>query len=147
MRCGDPPSRWTSRRVRARTPSLGLEVDRRGRLFVAGGTAGDARVVDTRTGEVLARYQFATVRATVTVHQPAAVVAERLWPGMGAVEPVDAGSCLVHLGAETAADLAWMVAVIGVDFTVTEPPELVEAVRALGERCRRALAPPADRSG
>ncbi|MEV4541984.1 SMP-30/gluconolactonase/LRE family protein [Micromonospora echinaurantiaca] len=42
------------------TPSLGLKVDRRGRLFVAGGTAGDARVVDTRTGEVLARYQFAT---------------------------------------------------------------------------------------
>ncbi|MEV7331880.1 superoxide dismutase [Micromonospora sp. NPDC093244] len=42
------------------TPSLGLKVDRRGRLFVAGGTAGDARVLDTRTGEVLASYQFAT---------------------------------------------------------------------------------------
>ncbi|MEU6076274.1 superoxide dismutase [Micromonospora sp. NPDC047074] len=42
------------------TPSLGLKVDRRGRLFVSGGTAGDARVVDTRTGEVLARYQFAS---------------------------------------------------------------------------------------
>ncbi|WP_433393685.1 SMP-30/gluconolactonase/LRE family protein [Micromonospora sp. KLBMP9576] len=42
------------------TPSLGLKVDPRGRLFVAGGTAGDARVIDTRSGEVLARYQFAT---------------------------------------------------------------------------------------
>ncbi|SCL44469.1 Sugar lactone lactonase YvrE [Micromonospora citrea] len=42
------------------TPSLGLKVDPRGRLFVAGGTAGDARVIDTRTGDVLARYQFAT---------------------------------------------------------------------------------------
>ncbi|MFG1842994.1 SMP-30/gluconolactonase/LRE family protein [Micromonospora sp. NPDC049175] len=42
------------------TPSLGLKIDPRGRLFVAGGTAGDARVLDTRTGEVLARYQFAT---------------------------------------------------------------------------------------
>ncbi|MFI7214124.1 superoxide dismutase [Micromonospora maritima] len=41
------------------TPSLGLKVDPRGRLFVAGGTAGDARVVDARTGAVLARYQFA----------------------------------------------------------------------------------------
>lgn len=41
------------------TPSLGLKVDRRGRLFVAGGTAGDARVIDTRTGAVLARYRFA----------------------------------------------------------------------------------------
>lgn len=34
------------------TPSVGLKVDRRGRLFVSGGTGGDARVVDTRTGEV-----------------------------------------------------------------------------------------------
>ncbi|MEU7611595.1 superoxide dismutase [Micromonospora sp. NPDC049204] len=42
------------------TPSLGLKIDPRGRLFVAGGTAGDARVLDTRTGEVVARYQFAT---------------------------------------------------------------------------------------
>ncbi|MBY8871403.1 superoxide dismutase [Micromonospora sp. PLK6-60] len=42
------------------TPSLGLAVDPRGRLFVAGGTAGDARVIDTRSGAVLARYQFAT---------------------------------------------------------------------------------------
>jgi sugar lactone lactonase YvrE len=38
------------------TPSVGVEVDRRGRLFVAGGNAGDARVIDTRTGEVLAAY-------------------------------------------------------------------------------------------
>lgn len=38
------------------TPSVGVEVDRRGRLFVAGGDAGDARVIDTRTGDVLASY-------------------------------------------------------------------------------------------
>jgi sugar lactone lactonase YvrE len=38
------------------TPSLGLKLDRRGRLFVAGGTGGDARVVDVRTGRVLAHY-------------------------------------------------------------------------------------------
>jgi hypothetical protein len=58
---------------------------------------------------------------------------------MGAVEAVDRDRCLLHLGAESTADLAWMVAVIGVDFTVTEPPELVDAIHALGERCRRAL--------
>jgi len=38
------------------TPSLGLKIDRRGRLFVAGGTGADARVIDARTGAVLARY-------------------------------------------------------------------------------------------
>ena len=32
----------------------------KGRLFVSGGTTGDARVVDTRTGELLARYQLST---------------------------------------------------------------------------------------
>jgi streptogramin lyase len=43
------------------TPSLGIKVDSaHGRLFVAGGTGGDARVIDARTGAVLARYQFLT---------------------------------------------------------------------------------------
>lgn len=40
------------------TPSVGLDVDQRGRLFVAGGPAGDARVIDTRTGELLASYRL-----------------------------------------------------------------------------------------
>src|SRR5262245_2273627 len=40
------------------TPSVGLELDRRGRLFVAGGPAGDGRVIDASTGEILARYTF-----------------------------------------------------------------------------------------
>jgi sugar lactone lactonase YvrE len=40
------------------TPSLGMKVDPRGRLFVAGGNGGDARVIDTRTGEQLASYAF-----------------------------------------------------------------------------------------
>jgi sugar lactone lactonase YvrE len=42
------------------TPSLGLKTDGRGRLFVSGGTGGDARVVDLRTGEVIKSYQLAT---------------------------------------------------------------------------------------
>jgi sugar lactone lactonase YvrE len=41
------------------TPSLGMKTDQQGRLFVAGGPSGDARVVDTRSGVVLARYQLA----------------------------------------------------------------------------------------
>jgi sugar lactone lactonase YvrE len=42
------------------TQSVGLKIDARGRLFVAGGAAGDARVVSAVTGEVLASYQFAS---------------------------------------------------------------------------------------
>jgi sugar lactone lactonase YvrE len=46
------------------TQSVGLKTDARGRLFVAGGAAGNARVVDTRTGEVLASYQLAATTNT-----------------------------------------------------------------------------------
>ncbi|WP_285695997.1 superoxide dismutase [Actinomadura sp. NBRC 104412] len=42
------------------TPAAGLKLDRRGRLFVAGGSAGSARVLNARTGEVLATYTLAT---------------------------------------------------------------------------------------
>lgn len=48
------------------TPSVGLKSDRRGRLFVAGGVAGTARVVDSETGEVDANYQLATGVTTGT---------------------------------------------------------------------------------
>jgi predicted DNA-binding transcriptional regulator YafY len=78
--------------------------------------------------------------ATVTLHVSAAEASERIWPGMGAVEPVDDSSCLLHVGAPSAADLAWIITATGIDFTVTDPPELVEEIRSLGARCRRATA-------
>lgn len=46
------------------TPALGLQIDHRGRLFVAGGTGGDIRVVDIWTGAVLANYQVGTAPDT-----------------------------------------------------------------------------------
>jgi hypothetical protein len=42
------------------TPSVGMKIDHRGRLFVAGGSGGNARVVNAVNGEVLASYSFAT---------------------------------------------------------------------------------------
>ncbi|GAA0930862.1 hypothetical protein GCM10009560_35600 [Nonomuraea longicatena] len=47
------------------TPSVGLKSDQRGRLFVAGGTNGDARIVDVHTGRVLESYQLAAGPAFV----------------------------------------------------------------------------------
>ncbi|TWP51803.1 superoxide dismutase [Lentzea tibetensis] len=40
--------------------SLGMKVDSRGRLWVSGGPSGQGRVYDTRSGKLLASYQFAT---------------------------------------------------------------------------------------
>ncbi|MEV0686948.1 superoxide dismutase [Nocardia sp. NPDC050378] len=47
------------------TPSLGLRLDNRGRLFIAGGSGGDARVLDARTGRMLASYRLALSGDTV----------------------------------------------------------------------------------
>ena len=38
------------------TSSVGLKIDNRGRLFIAGGDTGEARVVDATTGDVLKSY-------------------------------------------------------------------------------------------
>lgn len=40
------------------TPSVGLKVDKCGRIFVAGGSAGNGRVVDASSGAILKSYQF-----------------------------------------------------------------------------------------
>lgn len=42
------------------SPSVGLKTDARGRLFVAGGSAGNARVIDVNSGAILRSYTFAT---------------------------------------------------------------------------------------
>jgi len=47
------------------TQSLGMKVDRYGRLFVAGGSGGDARVINTATGAVLKSYKLQTVPAFI----------------------------------------------------------------------------------
>jgi hypothetical protein len=45
-------------------PSVGLKIDKRGLLYVAGGNAGTGRVVSARTGRLLASYTFTTARPT-----------------------------------------------------------------------------------
>lgn len=48
--------------------AIGIKVDRRNRLFVAGGATGMAFVYDARTGEDLASYQLATPGAATFVN-------------------------------------------------------------------------------
>ncbi|GAA2464443.1 superoxide dismutase [Winogradskya humida] len=47
------------------TPSLGLKLDGRGRLFVSGGSGGNARVLNAATGAVLKSYQLQTGAAFI----------------------------------------------------------------------------------
>jgi sugar lactone lactonase YvrE len=46
------------------TGSLGMKVDRFGHLYVAGAAGGNGRVIDTRTGKILASYTFTTATPT-----------------------------------------------------------------------------------
>jgi predicted DNA-binding transcriptional regulator YafY len=80
-------------------------------------------------------------QTTVTMHAPADEVAPLLWPGVGAVEAIDDTSCLLHLGGESPHNLAWLLTTIGIDFTATQPPELLTALTTLAQRCARATQP------
>jgi predicted DNA-binding transcriptional regulator YafY len=76
----------------------------------------------------------------VLVHAPADELAARLTPAVGRVEPRDAGSCVLHTGADSLDGLAGNLGLLGADFEVTEPPELVEKVALLARRYRLAVA-------
>jgi predicted DNA-binding transcriptional regulator YafY len=75
-------------------------------------------------------------RYTVRVILQAGIdeVAARVPYSTGVLEPLDDGRCLLSTGAEWLDGLAVYIAVIGVDFEIVSPPELVDRVAALGER-------------
>ena len=77
--------------------------------------------------------------ARVTLLVGAAELKERLPPWWGGtLEPIDEESCTYRAGDDDLAWLAMRIAMLGVDFVVHEPPELVAHVRALAERLQHA---------
>jgi predicted DNA-binding transcriptional regulator YafY len=79
--------------------------------------------------------------ARILMHAPAAEVKGVLpawWPGT--VEPVDERSCEYRTGDDELSWLAMRVTMLGVDFEVLEPRELVDYLRALEEILKRATA-------
>jgi predicted DNA-binding transcriptional regulator YafY len=77
-------------------------------------------------------------RASVTVHAPADVVATRINSAVGTVTPVDEQTCQLDTGADTLDSLAVHLGLLGADFTVGEPAELVDHLRTLAARYDRA---------
>jgi predicted DNA-binding transcriptional regulator YafY len=78
--------------------------------------------------------------ARVTLHAAAAEITSRVPPHWGAVEPLDARRCEYRAGDDDLGWLAMRIAMLGVDFEVHEPPELVEHLRALAKRIERAIS-------
>ncbi len=79
------------------------------------------------------------VHARIAVDAPAADVLARINPTVGVVETVDENRCVLVTGGDSLEIVAVWIGMLGLDFHVAEPPELVEHVRALAERYARAL--------
>jgi predicted DNA-binding transcriptional regulator YafY len=76
--------------------------------------------------------------ARITVRAPADAVHARLPAAAGAVEPIDERTCVLVTGADELSTIAVWLGMLGVDFAVSEPPELVAHIRALAARYHRA---------
>ena len=85
-------------------------------------------------GEATWRY-----RARVVVHAPADHVRARL-PIPVEVRPLGGGRCTFEPGSDHPQMLALYLGLLDADFEVVDSPELVDALRTLAERYRRATA-------
>lgn len=77
--------------------------------------------------------------ARFTVQAPAEDVLEQINPSVGMVEPIDAHTCVLETGADELWTMAVYIGILGFDFTVDGPPELVEYLGTLAERYARAI--------
>jgi hypothetical protein len=66
----------------------------------------------------------------------------RLADFAGDLSALDDGSCAWHSVEDTIDYLAFRLTLLGCDFTVQGPPELVEHLRGLGERISRSVETP-----
>jgi predicted DNA-binding transcriptional regulator YafY len=76
--------------------------------------------------------------ARVVIHAPVEVIADRVSPSAGVLEPIDASRCRLVTGARSVETLAAWIGMLGFDFEVEDPPALVAHLRALASRFQRA---------
>ena len=77
-------------------------------------------------------------RGKILLYASLETASTRVPPSAGTLEAVDEKSCMLHMGAGSLDMLAMYLVMIGFDFEVREPPELVDSIRALAERFQRA---------
>ncbi len=79
--------------------------------------------------------------ARVTVHASLEEMMRSVPSHWGTFEPIDERTCEYRTGDDDLGWLAMRIAMLGVEITVHEPPELIEHLRALARRLRRAAGP------
>ncbi|MBB3675956.1 helix-turn-helix transcriptional regulator [Modestobacter versicolor] len=82
------------------------------------------------------------VHARITVAAPAPEVLGRINPAVGVVEPVDDHTCVLVTGADSVETIAAYIGMLGLDFRLTGPPDLVEALRVMSRRYAAAVDHP-----
>jgi predicted DNA-binding transcriptional regulator YafY len=80
------------------------------------------------------------VHVRITVHAPAAEVLNRINPTVGVVEAIDDRTSVLVTGADSVETVAVYIGMLGLDFTVAEPPELVAHLTTLAKRYAKAVA-------
>ncbi len=78
------------------------------------------------------------IRARMILHAPVEAIAKRVPPSAGTLEAIDERSCMLHTGSHSMEGLTIHLMLLGVDFQVHEPPELIEHLRRVAERLRSA---------
>jgi predicted DNA-binding transcriptional regulator YafY len=80
------------------------------------------------------RYQ-----ARVRLHAPVAELAEKVSPAAGVLTPSADGEAVLSTGADSLEAITFHLLVLGVGFTVIEPPELTEHLLAVAARLSLAV--------
>jgi len=78
-------------------------------------------------------------RARVTLHASVEAVAKRIPPSAGVVEAIDEHSSMLHTGSHSLEGITIHLSLLGVDFHVHEPPELIEYIHRLADRLGQAV--------
>ncbi len=79
-------------------------------------------------------------QARVTVFAPVEAVAQRVPPSAGVLEAIDGRSCTLRTGSHSMEGMTIHLSLLGVDFRVHEPPELIEYIRGIANRLKAATA-------
>jgi predicted DNA-binding transcriptional regulator YafY len=78
-------------------------------------------------------------QARITLYASLEMAAERIPPSLGTLAAIDDQTCELRTGASSLDALSVHLALIGFEFKVHEPPELVDRVRWLAQRFSRAV--------
>ena len=94
---------------------------------------------ETIRGVASGAYRY---QARFIMQAPAEVIADRIATTVGTVEPLDASSCVLSTGSNSLDELTLHIGLLGFDFEVESPPELIAHIHTLTARLTSAVSKP-----